>query len=277
MRLVTYEQNGQSGVGIRYADGIVPTEYTDMITFINAGERGLQSARAAVNSGKIIKDYRLLAPIPRPGKILCSGINYRSHLQENPGAVLPSYPQIFAKLPSAVIGPEEAIVLPEPHSQVDYEVELAFVISKTARRVKQADALEYVFGYTIVNDVSGRDVQFTDGQITTGKGFDTFCPLGPEIVLRDEITDPAALHVASYVNGELRQSSSTADMLFTVEQLIAFLSTHITLYPGDVVTTGTPAGVGCFRNPPVYLQPGDVVAVEVDSIGRLRNQVIAGW
>ena len=125
--------------------------------------------------------------------------------------------------------------------------------------------------------MSGRDVQFRDNQITTGKGFDTFCPMGPEIVLRDEIPDPSKLHVSSYVNGEQRQSSPTADMLFSIEELIEFLTAHITLNAGDVVTTGTPAGVGCFRHPPLYLQPGDIVEIGVDSIGRLRNTVVAGW
>ena len=214
-----------------------------------------------------------MRPSPAPSKLLFSGLNYRSHTEENPGAVLPTYPQFFAKLPSAIIGPGEAIVLPTPETQVDYEVELAVVIGRTTRD----RALDHVFGYTVVNDVSARDVQFRDNQITTGKGFDTFCPMGPEIVLRDEIPDPQALHVASYVNGERRQSSATGDMLFDVPTLIVFVSAHITLYPGDIISTGTPAGVGAFRNPPAYLQPGDVVAVEVDAIGRLTNPVVAGW
>ena len=201
-----------------------------------------------------MRDYRELAPVPNPGKIIFSSVNYRSHLEENPAAILPTYPQFFAKLPSSVIGPGEAIRLPAPESQVDYEVELAVVIGKKASRITRENALEHVFGYTVVNDVSGRDVQFADNQITTGKGFDTFCPMGPEIVLTDEILDPSKLHVASYVNGERKQYSSTADMLFTVEELITFLSAHITLYPGDIVSTGTPAGVGCFRQPPLYLQ-----------------------
>ena len=141
----------------------------------------------------------------------------------------------------------------------------------------QAHAREYIFGYTIVNDVSGRDVQFTDNQITLGKGFDTFCPMGPAIVLQDEIPDPMQLHVASYVNGARMQYSSTSEMLFSVDKIIEFLSAHVTLYPGDLVTTGTPAGVGCFRTPPVYLKSGDVVEVEVDKIGRLTNPVEGRW
>ena len=277
MRLVQYAHASEIGVGVKLAAGIVATGYHDMLSFIRKGEAALDEARAAVDSGQVLIDYHLLAPVPNPGKILFSGINYRSHLEENPSAVLPSYPQFFAKLPSSVIGPGEAIRLPVRESQVDYEVELAVVIGKQASRVSEESALEYVFGYTVVNDVSGRDVQFKDNQITTGKGFDTFCPMGPEIVLRDEIPDPSRLHVASYVNGERRQSSSTADMLFTVEQLLSFLSAHITLYPGDIISTGTPAGVGCFRQPPLYLKAGDVVEVAVDEIGRLTNPVEASW
>lgn len=281
MRLIRYEYAGSVSIGMRVKDGIVPTGYTDMITLINAGESVLQAAETlkdATHESGVLREeeVRLLAPLV-PGKLLFSGLNYRSHLQENPGATLPSYPQFFAKLPSAVIGPGEPIRIPEAHSQVDYEVELACIIGKEARKVPRKQAFDYIFGYTIVNDVSGRDVQFTDNQITTGKGFDTFCPMGPELVLRDEIPDPSQLHVASYVNDEPRQSSSTADMLFPIDELIAFLSAHITLYPGDLISTGTPAGVGCFRHPPLYLRPGDHVTVAVDRIGRLTNPVEAGW
>lgn len=277
MRLVRYMHAGEVGVGVRLAAGVAPTGYSDMLTFIRAGAAGLAVARAVVSQGEVVNDYQELAPLPNPGKILFSGINYRSHLEENPAAQLPTYPQFFAKLPSSVIGPGVAIRLPEPASQVDYEVELAFVIGKKASRTTLENALEHVFGYTVVNDVSGRDVQFADNQITTGKGFDTFCPMGPEIVLTDEIPDPSRLHVASYVNGERKQYSSTADMLFSVEQLITFLSAHITLYPGDIISTGTPAGVGCFRQPPLYLRAGDVVEVTVEKIGRLINPVEAAW
>jgi 2,4-diketo-3-deoxy-L-fuconate hydrolase len=277
MRLVRYGHAGRVGIGVKVDGGVAPTPYTEMIDLIRAGEVGLAIARESAKAGSVFTQYRLLAPIPSPGKLLFSGINYRSHKEENPAATLPETPQFFAKLPSSVIGPDEPIILPSRESQVDYEVELAVVIGKTTRRVDESSALDRVFGYTVVNDVSARDVQFKDNQITAGKGYDSFCPMGPEIVLRDEIPDPSQLHVASYVNGEQRQSSSTADMLFTVAQLITFLSTHITLYPGDIISTGTPAGVGCFRHPPTYLKPGDVVEVEVDKIGRLRNPVVAGW
>jgi 2-keto-4-pentenoate hydratase/2-oxohepta-3-ene-1,7-dioic acid hydratase in catechol pathway len=277
MRLVTYEYEGRTGVGVRGKDGVIPTGYEEMLRFIRDGAQALEAAQQALSAGQTLPACRLRAPLQSPGKMLFSGVNYRSHLQENPTAVLPSYPQIFAKLPSAIIGPDEAIVLPEPSSQVDYEVELALVIGKTARKVPPSRALDYVFGYTVVNDVSGRDVQFRDHQITTGKGYDTFCPLGPEIVTVDELPDVKSLRLASYVNGELRQFSTTAEMIFSIEELIAFLSSHITLYPGDVISTGTPAGVGCFRQPPLYLRPGDRVTVEVEGIGSLTNPVVSGW
>lgn len=277
VRFVQFEHAGQRGIGVRANNGIVSVPFQAMRDLIQAGDAGLDAAHKAITEGQVLTDYRLLAPISAPGKLIFSSVNYRSHLEENPGAVLPTYPQFFSKLPSAVIGPEEPILIPEPQSQVDYEVELAIVIGKKTQGVTQAQAREHIFGYTIVNDVSGRDVQFKDSQITLGKGFDTFCPMGPEIVLQDEIPDPARLYVASYVNGERMQYSLTSEMLFSVEKIIEFLSAHVTLYAGDIVTTGTPAGVGCFRNPPVYLKAGDVVTVEVDKIGRLTNPVEARW
>jgi len=275
MRIVRYEHNGRIGVGVRQGDRVTPTRYADVLDLIRDGAANVTTK----GEGETLPlgECRLLAPIAAPSKLLFSGLNYRSHTEENPGAVLPTYPQCFAKLPSSVIEPDAAIVLPTTEMQVDYEVELAVVIGKEARGVTREDALDHVFGYTIANDVSARDVQFRDNQITTGKGFDTFCPLGPEIVLRDEIPDPGALRVASYVNGERRQDSPTSDMIFDVATLIEFFSAYITFYPGDIITTGTPAGVGAFRQPPIYLRPGDTVTVEVDAIGRLTNPVVAGW
>jgi 2,4-didehydro-3-deoxy-L-rhamnonate hydrolase len=274
MQLVSYEYRGTAGAGVLRGEEVVSTGYGTMLELIQTGGPHAERAGAAPIP---LSECRILAPMPTPSKVLFSGLNYRSHLEENPSATLPSYPQIFAKLPSSIIGPGEAIVIPERHSQVDYEVELALVIGKRARGVSVEQALDHVFGYTVVNDVSGRDVQFRDNQITTGKGFDTFCPMGPVLVTREAIPDPQALPLRSFVNGEARQSGTTADMLFSVATLIAFLSAHITLLPGDVIATGTPAGVGCFRKPPAYLQPGDEVSVEVVGIGRLTNPVVAGW
>ena len=277
MRLVTYVLQRKAAVGVRREDGVVPTGYDDMVALIRDGERGLARARRAAETGEPIEPERLLAPIPRPGKILCSGVNYASHSEENPDAVLPTEPFFFSKLPSAVIGPGEPIVIPSPETKTDYEVELAMVIGRQAKRLVADSALDAVFGWTILHDVSARDVQFKDNQITLGKGVDTFSPLGPEIVTADELGDWSTLRVSTTLNGETMQDSPTSEMLFPPARLLEFLTRLVALEPGDVVTTGTPAGVGCFRDPPVYLKPGDVVTVSVDRIGDLTNPVVAGW
>jgi 2-keto-4-pentenoate hydratase/2-oxohepta-3-ene-1,7-dioic acid hydratase in catechol pathway len=276
MRLVRYAHGETTGIGLETERGIVPTGYRTLNDVIAVGEPGLAAIRQMAE-GQPLDGARLLAPTVNPSKILFCGVNYAEHVKENPSAVLPTEPFIFAKLPSAVIGPGEPIVIPYEGSQVDWEVELAVVIGRTAKKVAKEDALAHVFGYTICNDVSGRDIQFKDQQITLGKGIDTFCPMGPAVVTADELTDPQILRVASYVNGEQMQGASTADMIFDVRTLISLLSRIITLNPGDVVSTGTPAGVGTFRQPPRYLQPGETVVVEVEGIGRLENPVVAGW
>lgn len=277
MRLVAFAAAGRAAVGVRVEGGVAPVDgYPDLVSLIAAGEAGLDAARAAAASAAPVRPERLLAPL-RPGKILCAGVNYASHADENPDAVLPTEPFFFAKLPSAVIGPGEAIVIPRAETKADYEVELAMVIGRRARRLSQANALEHVFGWTILNDVSARDVQFKDNQITLGKNPDTFAPIGPEVVTADELGDWSTLRVSTTLNGETMQSSPTAEMLFPPSRLLEFLTALITLEPGDVVTTGTPAGVGTFRHPPVYLRPGDEVTVSVDRIGDLTNPVAAGW
>jgi 2-keto-4-pentenoate hydratase/2-oxohepta-3-ene-1,7-dioic acid hydratase in catechol pathway len=198
-------------------------------------------------------------------------------MQENPEATMPGEPFFFAKLPNAVSGPGDPIVVPTSETKTDWEVELSFVIGKRATHVSAVSAMEHVFGYTLLNDVSARDVQFKDAQVTLGKNPDGFCPLGPELVTADEIADPGDVRVASYVNGEQMQSASTSEWLFPIPALIESITRLITLEPGDLVSTGTPAGVGCFRKPPVYLQPGDEVTIEAEGIGRLTNPVVAGW
>jgi 2-keto-4-pentenoate hydratase/2-oxohepta-3-ene-1,7-dioic acid hydratase in catechol pathway len=276
MRLVTYTAAGRSGVGARRDGAIVDTGYADMHDLIRAGADGLAAAAAAVESGTPVESATLLAPI-RPGKILCSGVNYASHAEENPGATLPTEPFFFSKLPSAVVGPEAPIRIPRPTTNADYEVELAMVIGTPGYRIPEEQALDHVFGWTILHDVSARDVQFKDAQITLGKNPDTFAPIGPEIVTADELGDWSTLRVSTKLNGQLMQDAATSTMLFTPAHLIAFLSDLISLEPGDVITTGSPAGVGCFRDPPVYLEPGDTVTVAVDRIGDLTNPVVAGW
>jgi 2-keto-4-pentenoate hydratase/2-oxohepta-3-ene-1,7-dioic acid hydratase in catechol pathway len=268
VRLVTYEAGGRRGVGVRQDDEIFDTGYADMLDLIREG--GLPSA------GDRVEGARILAPL-RPGKILCSGINYASHKEENPDAVMPGEPFFFSKLPSSVIGPGEPIRIPAEQTQTDYEVELSMVIGRTAKRVSEADALDYVLGWTVLHDVSARDVQFKDNQITLGKNPDTFAPLGPVIVTTDEIGDWSTLHVSTTLNGETMQSSPASDMIFTPARLVEFARALITLEPGDVISTGTPAGVGTFRDPPVYLKPGDTVTVAVDRIGELTNPVEAAW
>ena len=270
MRLVAFE----GGIGVRREGGIERVAgFDDVRSLIEAGDAGLEAARSA---SEAVEPERLLAPI-RPGKILCAGVNYASHADENPDAVLPTEPFFFSKLPSAVIGPGEAIVLPRPETKTDYEVELAMVIGRTAKGLTQENALDHVFGWTILHDVSARDIQFKDSQITLGKNPDTFSPIGPEIMTADEFGDWSTAHVSTTLNGETMQSAETSQMLFPPPRLLEFLTALITLEPGDVVTTGTPAGVGTFRKPPVYLKPGDEVTVSVDRIGDLTNPVVAGW
>lgn len=259
----------------RDAYALLPFESAQEVLLAEVACSG--SGLAGVEHWRPLQEATLLAPLPRPGKILGSGINYRSHFEENPAATLPAEPGFFSKFPSSVVGPGAPVMLPTPESQVDYEVELAVVIGRPGKDIHPENALDHVFGYTIVNDVSGRDVQFRANQMDLGKGFDTFCPMGPWIVTADEVPDPGTVRVRSIVNGEVRQNASTAEWIYSVPELIAHASRHLTLESGDVITTGTPAGCGTFRNPPLWLQPGDEMVVEADGIGSLRNPVVAGW
>jgi 2-keto-4-pentenoate hydratase/2-oxohepta-3-ene-1,7-dioic acid hydratase in catechol pathway len=213
-------------------------------------------------------------PIPRPGKIVCVGLNYRDHASES-AMELPSAPLLFAKWPNGLIGPGEPIILPHQTAEVDYEAELGVIIGEPARRVSAERALEHVAGYVCANDVSARDIQFGDGQWTRGKSFDTFCPVGP-MVPAGEIADPQALSIRCLVNGEALQDGSTADMIFGVAEVIAYVSDGIALETGDLILTGTPPGVGFVRNPPVFLQDGDEVTVEIEGVGSLTNPVRRG-
>ena len=211
-------------------------------------------------------------PFARPGKIVCVGLNYRDHAEES-GMEIPKRPLLFAKWPSSLIGPGRPIVLPEQAKEVDYEAELGVVIGKRAqRRAGRRRARQYVGGYVCANEVSARDIQFADGQWTRGKSFDTFGPVGP-ITPADQVPDPQALRIRCLLNGEVVQDSSTAEMIFTVAEVIAFTSDGITLDPGDLILTGTPAGVGFGRKPPVYLADGDEVTIEIERVGSLTNPV----
>ena len=211
-------------------------------------------------------------PIDRPSKIVCVGLNYRDHAEEQ-GVDLPEAPLLFAKWPNALIGPGELIILPAAAREVDYEAELGVVIGTAAKHVEVDGALDHVRGYIPTNDVSARDLQFADKQWTRGKSPDTFCPVGPRLVPREEIEDPQDLAIRCVLNGEMLQSSSTKEMIFSVAEIISYIIRVITLEPGDLIATGTPAGVGIFREPKVVLQDGDEVTVEIEGLGALTNPV----
>ena len=216
-----------------------------------------------------------MLPIERPSKIVCVGLNYRDHAEEQ-GAPLPEAPLLFAKWQNALIGPGDPIVIPPLVTKCDYEAELGVVIGARVRDVSPANALEAVAGYVCVNDVSARNLQFADGQWTRGKSPDTFCPVGPALVPRDEIPDPQSLAIRAILNGQTMQESTTGNMVFGVADLIAYITQVITLEPGDLIATGTPAGVGAFRDPPAFMQPGDEITIEIEGIGSLTNPVTAG-
>ena len=215
-----------------------------------------------------------MLPIERPGKIVCVGLNYRDHAEEQ-GAELPAAPLLFAKWTTALVGPGEPIVIPPIVGKADYEAELGVVIGERVKGVSKENAFEAVRGYLCANDVSARDLQFGDGQWTRGKSPDTFCPVGP-MMPRDEVSDPHALRIRAIVSGEVLQDSTTANLIFGIDEVIAYASQTTTLEPGDLILTGTPAGVGVFRDPQRLLQPGDEVTIEIDGLTSLTNPVVAG-
>ena len=220
-----------------------------------------------------LAQVRLAPPLANPSKIICVGLNYHDHCREQ-NIEVPDRPILFAKFPSSIIGPGDEITWPPDAShKVDYEAELAVVIGREGRHIPIEQAYDYVAGYTIVNDVSARDVQFADEQWVRGKSFDTFCPMGPYLLTADEVPDPHTLRIRCWVNGELRQDSNTRELIFKVPDLLAYISKTCTLMPGDILSTGTPGGVGVFRDPQVFLKAGDLVEIEIDKLGRLRNRV----
>jgi 2-keto-4-pentenoate hydratase/2-oxohepta-3-ene-1,7-dioic acid hydratase in catechol pathway len=208
-----------------------------------------------------------------PQKIVCVGLNYRDHAEEQ-GVELPERPLLFAKWPNTLIAAGEAIRIPSISKNVDYEAELGVVIGRRTSHVSVDDALDFVRGYVVANDVSGRDLQFSDGQWVRGKSLDTFLPVG-ELVPASEVPDPQSLPIRAILNGQTMQDSKTSNQIFGVAEVIAFVSQAITLEPGDLIITGTPAGVGAFRTPPVWLQPGDEITIEIDGLGRITNPVVA--
>ena len=259
MRIVRYTTGGGARVGVINADGAICDAGTSIFT-----------AEPRQEIGKA----KLLPPVEDPRNIICVGLNYRRHAQEG-GQPIPDNPILFSKFSNSIVGPGAEVKIPSFTSQVDYEAELGVIMKRRASAVSVDDALDHVLGYTCINDVSARDVQFADRQWVRGKALDTFCPIGPCIVTTDEIGDPQTLGIRCRVNGETLQDSNTADMIFSVAECISFISQGITLEPGDVIATGTPEGVGFARTPPIYLKPGDVVDVEIDGIGTLTNPVVS--
>lgn len=260
-------------VDLHAADPALPTSLEELL------RQGLvpRTAEVASRSQAVVSQPRFLAPILRPQKIICVGLNYRDHAEES-GAPIPREPVLFSKYPTAIIGPDEPIVLPAVSQQVDYEAELVIVVGKRGRHLSAENAADYVAGYTVGHDVSARDWQLQkDGkQWMVGKTFDTFAPIGPVIVTPDEIGDPHELGIRLRLNGQTMQSSNTKQMIFKVNEILAYLSLVFTLEPGDLIFTGTPPGVGFARKPAVFLKGGDVVEVEIDGIGTLRNPVVQG-
>ncbi len=221
-----------------------------------------------------LKAVRLRPPVPNPQKVVCIGLNYRDHCEEQ-GIELPKVLMTFPKFADAVIGPDDPILIPRGCEQLDWEVELVVVVGRRARYVAPEEAFRYVAGYTVGNDVSARDFQFADKQVMRGKACETFAPMGPYLVLPDEVPDPHTLKVESRLNGKVMQSSTTANLVHKIPAILAWVTKHLTLQPGDCVMTGTPSGVGIFRKPPVFMKPGDIIEMEIQGLGVLRNPVVA--
>ena len=290
MRLVTFAtKSGSVHIGALRAndseivvlDGVAPT----MLALIDGGEAALTKARAAVAAAaQVLKraDVRLLSPIPRPKQnVMCLGMNYVAHAIESDLArgrepKLPEFPVFFTKALNSVCGDGDEVPLdPNVTSELDYEVELAYIFGKSAKNVSKADALSYVFGYTVVNDISARDLQNRHQQFFKGKSLDNSCPIGPCIVTADEIPDPTVLAIKLRLNGDERQNSNTGDLIFDIPTSIEYLTLGSTIEAGQIVCTGTPSGVGMGRNPKEYMKPGDVMEAEIERIGVLTNKVVA--
>ncbi|ANX13929.1 2-hydroxyhepta-2,4-diene-1,7-dioate isomerase [Fictibacillus arsenicus] len=306
MKLLTFTHNGKSRIGAienekvvdlhaalelkfetegklraaQLAEAYIPE---DMTGFLQGGKESLDLAQESISFAletetavQLVFDreeVKIEAPVPAPGKMICVGHNYREHILEMKRE-LPAFPVVFAKFANTVIGPEDNIPFYPVSDQLDYEAEFAFVIGKRAKNVTQANALDYVAGYTIVNDITYRDLQRRTLQWLQGKSIDGSAPMGPWLVTSDELVDPSDLDIVLTVNGENRQKSNTGNLVFSVQYLIEFLSKLMTLEPGDIILTGTPGGVGVARDPQIFLKDGDYVRIEVDKVGVLENKVV---
>lgn len=280
MRLVTFTHDNRTRIGLAEGDEIVDVAAAaavpaDMVSLLEAGDDGLAAMRRAAAAAPrvALAEVRLCAPILRPSTFLGIGLNYADHIAES-GLPKPEFPTFFNKQTACVSGPHDPIHLPRVSGALDYEGELAFVIGRRCRHVPAERAHEVIGGYLVANDVSVRDWQFRAPTMTLGKSFDTHGPLGPWLTTPDEIGDPHALDLRTWVNGELRQESNTRQLIFSCFEQVAVLSTVFTLRPGDVISTGTPSGVGAALQPPRFLRPGDVVRVAIDGLGAIENPVV---
>ncbi len=269
MKLVTFNVNGGKPEAGVLSNEKVTGFGADMLSVIASGGK-LEPA----GSRYAVEEVKLLAPVPRPPKLICIGLNYLDHAKET-GQQVPDVPTVFNKFTNVVIGPGAAIVLPNASKAPDYEAEMAIVIGPAGRNIPADKAMEHVFGYTIVNDVSARDIQSATSQWLLGKTCDTFAPMGPWIITADEIADPHALDIWLEIGGVRLQNSNTRELIFKIPRLIEYISSVVTLEPGDVIATGTPGGIGFKRNPQRLLKPGDEVIIHVEGIGELRNPVVA--
>ena len=284
MRLVSFTDEAGDRLGVEGGTGRIwssrvlgPRLPGSMAELLASGETALAALRSAVEAAAAVgrpgdvDRASLIAPVPRPGKVVAIGLNYRDHAAEL-GLEIPAVPLMFTKFPTAVVGDGATVEWdPALTDDVDLEVELAVVIGRTARRIGRDTALDHVLGYTALNDVTARDLQFSDGQYVRSKSLDTFCPIGPVVVTTDELPDPGGLAVRSWRNDEPMQDSRTSELIFSVAELVAFCSQAFTLEPGDVIATGTPGGIGYFREPKISMRDGDVMTIEVEGIGRRSN------
>jgi acylpyruvate hydrolase len=314
MRFVTYQRDGQSRSGAQLDELIIDLNRAyntavkhignedelavaamrvppDMIDLLRGGDASLRAAQQALDFVRsqlkekdntlerqgivfALESVSLLQPVLRPGKVICLGLNYRDHAKEA-GMAIPEYPVLFHKVAGSLIGHNQPVVVPRSSSKIDFEGELTIIIGRRGKYIAEHEALSYIAGYTIGNDVSARDLQFRTSQWTTGKMLDTFGPLGPALVTRDEVPDPNALQIKTTLNGQVMQDGNTAEMIFRVPFIVSYISEIVTLEPGDVILTGTPAGIGNTRTPPVFMKPGDTVSVEIERLGVLTNPLVA--
>ena len=314
MRFVTYQRDGQSRSGAQLDELIIDLNRayhsavkhignedelavaamrvpTDMIDLLRGGDTSLKAAQQALDFVRsqlkekdntleqqgivyALESVSLLQPVLRPGKVICLGLNYRDHAKEA-GMAIPEYPVLFHKVAGSLIGHNQPVVVPRSSSKIDFEGELTIIIGRRGKYIAEHEALSYIAGYTIGNDVSARDLQFRTSQWTTGKMLDTFGPLGPALVTCDEVPDPTALQIKTTLNGQVMQDGNTAEMIFRVPFIVSYISEIVTLEPGDVILTGTPAGIGNTRTPPVFMKPGDTVSVEIERLGVLTNPLVA--